>query len=74
MDSRSRDPRCCDWSRRCPHVCVACAEESVHACVLMWLAHMCRCCCVAQAAKVAPRDPDLRKKLSECEKEVKRLK
>ena len=25
------------------------------------------------AAKVAPRDPDLRKKLAECEKEVKRL-
>jgi hypothetical protein len=28
---------------------------------------------VCQAAKVAPRDPDLRKKLAECEKEVKRL-
>lgn len=26
-----------------------------------------------RAAKVAPRDPDLRKKLTECEKEVKRL-
>ncbi len=26
-----------------------------------------------QAAKVAPNDPDLRKKLAECEKEVKRL-
>lgn len=26
-----------------------------------------------QAAKVAPKDPDLRKKLAECEKEVKRL-
>jgi hypothetical protein len=26
-----------------------------------------------QAAKVAPRDPDLRRKLSECEKAVKRI-
>ena len=25
------------------------------------------------AAKVAPRDPDLRKKLAECEREVKRI-
>jgi hypothetical protein len=27
----------------------------------------------AQAAKVAPKDPDLRKKLSECERAVKRI-
>lgn len=26
-----------------------------------------------QAAKVAPKDPDLRKKLAECEKSVKRI-
>ncbi len=30
--------------------------------------------CDPQAAKVAPNDPDLRKKLAACEKEVKRLK
>jgi len=30
--------------------------------------------CRPQAAKVAPNDPDLRKKLSECEKAVKRIK
>jgi hypothetical protein len=29
---------------------------------------------IFQASKVAPRDPDLKKKLAECEKEVKRLK
>jgi hypothetical protein len=27
-----------------------------------------------QAAKVAPKDPDLRKKLAECEKAIKRIK
>lgn len=27
----------------------------------------------SQAAKVSPKDPDLKKKLLECEKEVKRL-
>lgn len=33
-------------------------------------------CCqpAAQAAKVAPKDPDLRKKLTECERAVKRIK
>jgi hypothetical protein len=30
-------------------------------------------CNALQAAKVAPKDPDLRKKLSECEKAVKRI-
>ena len=29
---------------------------------------------IFQAAEVAPRDPDLRKKLSECAKAVKRIK
>lgn len=29
---------------------------------------------VTQAAKVAPQDRDVRKKLSDCEREVKRLK
>lgn len=29
---------------------------------------------VLQAAKVAPKDPDLRKKLAECEKAIKRIK
>lgn len=34
----------------------------------------CAVCCLAlQAAKVAPKDPDLRKKLSECERAVKRI-
>ena len=35
------------------------------------------CCvlwCALQAAKVAPKDPDLRKKLLECERAVKRIK
>lgn len=27
-----------------------------------------------QAAKVAPKDPDLRRKLAECQREVKRIK
>lgn len=31
------------------------------------------CVIAPQAAKVAPKDPDLRKKLSECEKAVKRI-
>jgi hypothetical protein len=55
-------------SNACNHALMFVTSSTQTRCLVLY------CAFLLQAAKVAPKDPDLRKKLAECEKAIKRIK